>query len=120
MMGVMLNRRGFISSLAGLVAWVKSGNANSISPAASAIQPTCEKQDYLLELNGMACFPVYGMDGNLTGETAYYVERGASSVIECVYVNGSLFDCLRALPSLPTKSMADLNRRFRLTDNRNR
>ncbi len=42
MMGVMLNRRGFISSLAGLVAWAKSGNVKSISPAASAIQPTCE------------------------------------------------------------------------------
>lgn len=48
----MLNRRGFLSSLAGVVAWAKSpkiailplvGNNGKLwnSPAASAIQPTC-------------------------------------------------------------------------------
>jgi hypothetical protein len=39
-----LNRRGFLYSLAGVVAWVKSPKAkieSLVSPAASAIQPTC-------------------------------------------------------------------------------
>ena len=44
-----MNRRGFISSLAGVVAWVKGPKAKTqslVSPAASAIQPTCEESSY--------------------------------------------------------------------------
>lgn len=41
----MLSRRGFISSLAGVVAWAKSPKLKGISPAASAIQPTCSMDD---------------------------------------------------------------------------
>ncbi len=36
-----LNRRGFLSSLAGVVAWGKS--KLSLSPAARAVPPACEK-----------------------------------------------------------------------------
>ena len=36
-----MNRRGFLSSLVGVVGWAKSGLR--VSPAASAIQPTYEK-----------------------------------------------------------------------------
>lgn len=39
----MLNRRGFLSSLAGVVALAKSGL--KLSPAAAAIQPTCANFD---------------------------------------------------------------------------
>lgn len=39
----MTNRRGFLSGVAGLVAWAKK--PFRASPAASAIRPTCERSD---------------------------------------------------------------------------
>lgn len=46
MIAMNFNRRGFISSLAGLVGFVTGSKAKaSLSPAASAIQPTCSMDE---------------------------------------------------------------------------
>lgn len=58
----MNTRRGFISSLAGVVAWAKSPKIKSISPAASAIHPTCETKPCIaclaaIPVNAVKCGP---------------------------------------------------------------
>ena len=106
----MFNRRGFFSRTASAITGLSVAKF-FVSPAASAVQPTCEKpstRKYLLEFWGRTIFAVMGADGGITREQVVYIEHEVNGkrYLEVSSIPlGGFGATIAALPKLPTKSM---------------